>query len=42
MVACKIIKEKDYRAWIDKIRKIEKFKDNNKIIVLILFFILIV
>ena len=31
MVACKIIKETDYRSWIDKIRKIEKFKDNNKI-----------
>ena len=31
MVACKIIKEMDYRSWIDKIRKVEKFKDNSKI-----------
>ena len=32
MVASKIIKESDYRLWIDKIRKGEKFKDNSRLI----------
>ena len=32
MVASKIIKESDYRAWIDKIRKSEKFQKNNKLL----------
>ena len=32
MVASKIIKESDYRLWIDKIRKGEKFKDNSRLL----------
>ena len=32
MVATKIIKESDYRLWIDKIRRGEKFKDNSRLI----------
>ena len=32
MVASKIIKESDYRAWIDKIRKTEKFIKSSKLL----------
>ena len=32
MVASKIIKESDYKLWIDKIRKLEKFKENNSLL----------
>ena len=32
MVASKIIKESDYKLWIDKIRKLEKFKENSSLL----------